>query len=691
MQRNVLRSWLIVQIVVGLGSVIIAQGLQHDHADKRPLSALHDQDLPSDYNEARFRRRVSKAIMSARKILDTTRKPTYADEIPHLYDDKYSLSEFLTATSLAAQLNILESLGMGRAELSRLVQSAAERRTITMRLQVNESTVASHQATRDVGDGRVHKQSSSLFGSSESQVVTRVTEYFWRHEVAYELIVFTGSDSSARNAMRLSTRTAHAELVTINTAEAPLPLQRRVPPVDAELTWLLQQLDVTSDGSFQIRFRIHRNASTCRTPRRNEQVEQALASASALHHWATAVHNYFAAVARRVDQFRGGGPRRGHALSLDLGSIAEHADALFVPLLPLFVGLPANSTNAPARGTVPRSDARPLAHESAGLASVEERTCAAPLLPRLDEVHAILSEERRSLHEVAARLEATFPSASDETTLISAAEAKLCVWSRHLRDVLAQWSDGVDYIEDMLHKQLVSAVGRELTPRDFARFMVQHEQRLYATPYVPQPFTFAVRRPHHSPEGLVAIEGHAAAADVAGEMDPIRTVSRRLTSAADTEPMSFALSAAVRVTFGGERHVHAYLAHQFDEQDAAPLRLSAHARQFSCFILLLGRVGPARTFEPSHAVLIKDKDELTISLMLETLPTPKAFRDAISSLSPEQQRFARAVRRMQLEGSVFGLLILQLKPQLERLLRLTERSLTKEIALTQAILDLFIL
>ena len=137
--------------------------------------------------------------------------------------------------------------------------------------------------------------------------------------------------------------------------------------------------------------------------------------------------------------------------------------------------------------------------------------------------------------------------------------------------------------------------------------------------------------------------------------------------------------------------MHAYLAHQFDEQDAAPLRLSAHARQFSCFILLLGRVGPARTFEPSHAVLIKDKDELTISLMLETLPTPKAFRDAISSLSPEQQRFARAVRRMQLEGSVFGLLILQLKPQLERLLRLTERSLTKEIALTQAILDLFIL
>ena len=34
--------------------------------------------------------------------------------------------------------------------------------------------------------------------------------------------------------------------------------------------------------------------------------------------------------------------------------------------------------------------------------------------------------------------------------------------------------------------------------------------------------------------------------------------------------------------------------------------------------------------------------------MLETIPTAKEFKDAISSLSPEQQRFCKAFRGMQL-------------------------------------------
>ena len=45
---------------------------------------------------------------------------------------------------------------------------------------------------------------------------------------------------------------------------------------------------------------------------------------------------------------------------------------------------------------------------------------------------------------------------------------------------------------------------------------------------------------------------------------------------------------------------------------------------------------------------------------------------------------------MQLEGSVFGLLLIELKPQLEKLLALPQDALTKEIALTQKLLELFI-
>ena len=88
--------------------------------------------------------------------------------------------------------------------------------------------------------------------------------------------------------------------------------------------------------------------------------------------------------------------------------------------------------------------------------------------------------------------------------------------------------------------------------------------------------------------------------------------------------------------------------------------------------------------------LAQNKDDLTIPLNLEQLPTARAFRDAIESLSPEQQRFAKAIRSMQLEGSMFGVCVIQLKPQLEKLLKLPDDSLTKEIRLTQDLLELFI-
>lgn len=75
---------------------------------------------------------------------------------------------------------------------------------------------------------------------------------------------------------------------------------------------------------------------------------------------------------------------------------------------------------------------------------------------------------------------------------------------------------------------------------------------------------------------------------------------------------------------------------------------------------------------------------------LSTIPTPKEFKDAIESLSPQQQAFAKAFRSMQLESTLFGILVIQIKPQLEKVLKLPDDSLTKEIKLTQELMDLFI-
>merc|ERR1719201_2313448 len=168
---------------------------------------------------------------------------------------------------------------------------------------------------------------------------------------------------------------------------------------------------------------------------------------------------------------------------------------------------------------------------------------------------------------------------------------------------------------------------------------------------------------------------------------PILTLAAH---SAHDHKMEFPLSASANVTFGGDKYLHAWLSHKFSNNTGASLSLVSSARQFSSMIVLVGRISSARTFDPKYAAIIQNKDELKIPLDLSTIPTPKEFKDAIESLSPQQKAFAKAFRSMQLESTLFGILVIQTKPQLERVLNLPDDSLTKEIKLTQDLMQLFI-
>mgnify|MGYP006082262931 FL=1 len=78
---------------------------------------------------------------------------------------------------------------------------------------------------------------------------------------------------------------------------------------------------------------------------------------------------------------------------------------------------------------------------------------------------------------------------------------------------------------------------------------------------------------------------------------------------------------------------------------------------------MVGKLAAADVFDPVASIVIANKDDLTIPLTLETVPTPKEFRDAIESLSPEQQAFCKAYRGMQLASSVFAMAVIQVQPQ----------------------------
>jgi len=155
--------------------------------------------------------------------------------------------------------------------------------------------------------------------------------------------------------------------------------------------------------------------------------------------------------------------------------------------------------------------------------------------------------------------------------------------------------------------------------------------------------------------------------------------------------MKFTLDAATNVTLRGKSFVHAWINHQFSDSIATEIKLAARSGPYSSYILMLGNIHAVDSFHPTHAIIVKSKDlAVDIPLILEHIPSAKAFRDATESISPEMKEFASAYRSMQLESTLFGLCIVQIKPQMERLLNLPEDSLTKEIELTEDLQDLFI-
>ena len=580
------------------------------------------------YDEHEFKTRVDAALKRIRTILENTRNPQYPADVPHRYDDKYLLAEVLTRVATASLLQCLELVGLTAEGLAQ-IREWAKTRSVTIRLVAQEDCRFLREETRKVESPEIVTETRGLLGGKTSRtekVVTKVTEYFWSFAFEYEIVAYQGN--APENAVALLSRSGSIEIKT-GAKTTPRPQAVARPPVDVNITWLLAGIDAESRSSFVI----DRADKSCHTPRRNREIDAALREAEQFHAWCSQVASYFLGELFTAQQEHG----------RDLSAIND--EGVFVPVVPLFEEAPR------ADGVLPASYA-----------------------------HAFLSEERRSLAEKCRALSTMFPK---DASVITAVEAGLLVTLLHAKQVCQQLSDGVDHVEDMLRRQLVDAIGKELTAADFSAYMVFHHRKLFAPEYGPLPFSYAVRRPDHYPEGVLSVEADRGSA----MPDPVSTT---VAWSAARRPMTFGLDASTRVSFLGERHLHAFIAHQFSGQPGPSLSLVARARQFSSFILLVGRIASADVFEPRFGVIVQNKDVLKLPLMLEQIPTPKEFRDAIESLSPEQQRFATAFRSMQLESTLFGVCVIQIKPQLEKLLKLPPDSLTKEIKMTQELLSLFI-
>eukprot|EP00339_Tiarina_fusa_P029718 CAMPEP_0117035768 /NCGR_PEP_ID=MMETSP0472-20121206/25381_1 /TAXON_ID=693140 ORGANISM="Tiarina fusus, Strain LIS" /NCGR_SAMPLE_ID=MMETSP0472 /ASSEMBLY_ACC=CAM_ASM_000603 /LENGTH=748 /DNA_ID=CAMNT_0004745333 /DNA_START=1359 /DNA_END=3605 /DNA_ORIENTATION=+ len=447
-----------------------------------------------------------------------------------------------------------------------------------------------------------------------------------------------------------------------NSDVTPKPKISIIDPIDLNITFLLQQIS----KDLQLNFKIDRAQKSCHTPRRNDDVAAALQYLQSWYNWATQVGNYFTGRLFPVQVNHG----------LDLSII--NGKEMFVPVVPLFEENRALALEQSS--AVPPSPLFTVGENIPSETPGDKESL--PFTFRVGDINLFLAEQTRSFDAKFAKLAKTFPK---DEKLITVAEAKLLSILLHSKTICENFSNGVNYIEYLLRTQLISAIGKIVTPVDFANYMTYHNRKIFKPDYEPQKFCYAVRRPDHYPEGIVSLDCKLNDGSIS---EPISTMvnHQKFTK----HPMRFTLSAAATVSFFGDRYVHAWMGHQFSGDAGGSFSLSARARQFSSFILLVGNIISADLFDPQFGIIVQNKDDLLIPLLFEQIPTPKAFRDAIESLSPEQQDFAKAFRSMQLESTMFGVCIIQIKPQLEKLLNIPDDSLTKEIQLTQDLLRLFI-
>lgn len=598
----------------------------------------------------RVESKVQKSLERVRLLLQAEKNPQLAQNVHHQYEDKYFLVERGTCIAIASQLNCLAALGF-TVEHIQMLRAWAMQQSVSLGFQSKETCTFLREETRQEENPRKHveevQQGGVTVASWASKVVTSITEYFWKFEVTYSLEAFRGAQAES---ISIFTKTHTTELKTKCKSPAPHP-EVRSPAIHKEVnvTWLCQML--ADDGPI---FKISRDAKGCNTPRRNCDVDKAFAHFTMFAGWAQSIGDYLSHL-RKLD------PKRDERVPLS-------PETVFVPTLPLMVD------NSSSQGFEEvRCDA--LARLPPG----DDKDGQAL---NVSDGNRLLGEEHRSLQEKRAELAQSFP----EEGLYTSQEAFLHVTLLHSIQNSESWRFLVDYVEEMLRKQLVAAIGKEVSPALFAAYMKFHYRKLLREDFQPTQFCFAVRRSEkHSLEGTVSIEEQTVGLDDAQIKVPIVTFAKCTTHQV---PMTFPLDASTKATFTGDVHLHGWLCHRFSGQSSPEICLTSRARQFSSMLVMVGRITSATHFEPTHAAIVQNKDQLTIPLELSMIPTPKEFRDAISSLSPEMQSFAKSFRAMQLESTLFGVLVVQIKPQLERLLNLPSDSLTKEIKLTQDLMDL---
>eukprot|EP00980_Cylindrotheca_fusiformis_P002486 scaffold584_cov132-Cylindrotheca_fusiformis.AAC.39 len=173
-----------------MGEGVVSRTLNRGFDPLRFLSAISytpvkmfEQHKPSmtsyyHFNEEVFRSDVAKALKGVEQILEVHRHPQLAEDVDHEYVNKYELANRMVNTSIIAQMNCLERMGLTSEVLKEMDTS----KSTTLRFQASEKCSFLKEQNVDVPSDRSYeteeesKSSSTFFGNTKTTTVHRMVK-----------------------------------------------------------------------------------------------------------------------------------------------------------------------------------------------------------------------------------------------------------------------------------------------------------------------------------------------------------------------------------------------------------------------------------------------------------------------------------------------------------------------------------
>ena len=383
-----------------------------------------------------------------------------ADSTSHNYEDKYLVAEQVVNCLGASIWNTLISLGLTTAMYEKLYRWS-KLSTVSLRLSRKETCRFVREATREEESStRSEMEVTGFLGTKiTSKTVTKIKEFFYEFEAQYELSAFRGvGEHAAEDFVLIRSRQMSQECV-LRSKSQPYP-EVATDQYDVNISWLLHH---TAANSLDMCFNIDRSNEDCHTPTRNVDISVAESFVTALHEWGSAVDHHVSTRLREVRETYG---KRGQ-IDMSRTSIEE----VLSPVFPLFRNTEDELISAEeplllggSEGLTASSDSCLTVSAGGGAgdaALVRSWGSGSAAAMKSVDVSLLLREQVRSLTSKMRSMEELYPAATSRGELVSAGEAQISVGARYLQEVCRGFWDSMAFLEEMLRKQLISAIGKE--------------------------------------------------------------------------------------------------------------------------------------------------------------------------------------------------------------------------------------